>query len=69
MPYTRLDSSHVNGAEYDEASGALHVRFNDGSEWTYHDVPAEVAAGLMAADSAGRYLRQSIKPLYSATRR
>ena len=69
MSYTRLDSSHVDGAEYDAAMAQLHVRFHSGAEWTYHGVPQSAADDLMSAPSPGRHMHTIIKPNYRATRR
>jgi hypothetical protein len=58
-------SSNVASVGYDAATRALEVEFRNGGVYTYRDVPAEVAAGLVAADSVGGYLSRYIKGRYA----
>lgn len=47
----------------------LTVRFKNGTEWNYHDVPAEVHAELMGANSIGSYFAAKIRRAYKATKK
>ena len=69
MAYQRISSDHINAIDYDMDASQLHVKFNDGAEWTYHDVPRDVAEGLLTNPSAGRYFHKMIKTVYRASRR
>lgn len=46
---------------YDEDMNELHVKFNSGDEYIYHDVPADVYQDFKNAPSKGRYLNELIK--------
>ena len=69
MAYQRINSDHIDAIDYDLDASDLHVRFNDGAEWTYHDVPRDVAEGLLSTPSPGRYLHTMIKTVYRASPR
>ena len=69
MVYQRISSNHIDAIDYELKTSDLHVRFNDGAEWTYHDVPRDVAEGLLTNPSAGRYFHKMIKTVYRASRR
>jgi len=62
MEMVRVKSSNIESVGYD---GDLHVRFKGGDKiYVYADVPAELHAELMRAESAGRFLNQRIKGKY-----
>lgn len=61
LEYVVLASSIVSAVGYDAATTTLAVRFTDGSEYHYSDVPEDVYQGLLAADSAGAYFNQYVK--------
>ena len=66
MPFTPLQSSMLDGYEYDPATRSLRVRFKDGHEMTYLDVPKDVPEGLGTADSPGKYFHSTIKGRFGA---
>ena len=49
-----VDSSNVEGIGYDADSRVLRVRFRNGSAYRYEDVPPELHAAILSADSVGR---------------
>lgn len=59
-------SSNISKIGYD--SGTLHVIFNNGSYYTYSNVPEGLYIGLMLAASKGSYFARNIKSNYSFTR-
>ncbi|MBW7995371.1 MAG: KTSC domain-containing protein [Candidatus Glassbacteria bacterium] len=64
-----LQSSSVKEAEYDQVAKTLLIVFVSGATYTYQNVPQSVYNGLLAADSAGKYLLQNvIKANYSYTK-
>lgn len=62
QPVTSTDISSI-GYE----NGLLHILFNSGGLYSYHDVPQSVYQGLMSATSQGRYFRANIKGQYNDT--
>lgn len=65
MPWTPLQSSMLQGFDYDPALKALKVRFRAGQEAVYRDVPDDVAAGLETAESPGSYFHRHIKDRFA----
>ena len=63
-----VDSSQVASVGYDHESQTLEVEFTSGALYQYFGVPADVYDGLLAAESAGRYLNSSIKGVYDYER-
>jgi len=61
-------SSHLAGATFDAARGALRVTFRGGAVYEYRDVPPVAWEGLCRADSAGKFLAAEIKPAYPCER-
>jgi hypothetical protein len=63
-----VSSSQIAAIGYDPATKVLEIEFNRGGVYTYADVPAEVHADLMAADSVGRYFSAHVKGVYEFKR-
>lgn len=61
IPMTACESSNVAAHGYDATTKTLALQFKSGGLYHYHDVPADVAAGLTEAKSIGQYVGQSIK--------
>ena len=59
-----VESSNLAGIGYDARQKILEVEFHSGSIYRYMDVPEEVFAGIMAADSKGRYFTARIRNQY-----
>lgn len=64
MQMRPLRSSAIAAAGYDPDSRTLEVEFTSGRSYTHPGVPPEVYAGLIGADSPGRYYSQNIKGVY-----
>ncbi len=74
-PYIRsilasnLASSAVKRAEYDRRSNTLSLWFpHSASPYVYFEVPERVYAGLLRANSAGRYFNAVIRDRYHYSR-
>ena len=64
MEWIKCDSTAADEFAYDGESGTLSIRFNNGSLYEYYDVPEEVFAGLLEAQSVGRYLNDNVTSTY-----
>ena len=67
MNRTPVSSSNLSSVGYDENSRILEIEFNDGSVYTYSNVPISIYEGLMAASSHGKYFHQHIRDVYQYT--
>ena len=61
-------SSNVGAYSYDPQLRQLHVRFNSGHTYSYHDVDPSHVDGLANAGSVGQYMNQFIKGQHHYTR-
>ena len=63
MTIRQLDihSSAFKTATWYPRKQVLQVKFNNGDVWDYENVSEEEANALEAAESQGRYFRQSIR--------
>jgi hypothetical protein len=57
-------SSNIAAIKYDDESETLSVRFKDGDEYEYFDVPSGLYDDFMSASSKGRFFHQNIKDNY-----
>ncbi|WP_166355076.1 KTSC domain-containing protein [Phytoactinopolyspora limicola] len=57
-------SSVIESVGYDAASRTLEVAFHSGYVYQYLDVPEFDVAGLLRAESKGRFINERIKPRY-----
>ena len=64
----RVRSSSIDAVGYDAERQELHVRFGSGRTYVYYGVAPEAHAGLLQAESKGRYLNDEIKRRYIARR-
>lgn len=55
-----LASSNIESAAYDPAKMELLIRFHTGSNYVYRGVDDQLAAGLVHAESAGKYLKKFV---------
>lgn len=69
MERTPVSSSNISSIGYDSDSQVLQIEFHDGSVYDYSGVPPDEHAGIMSADSKGKYLHANIKNRYSFVRR
>ena len=58
-------SSNIQSAIYDDETQELTILFAHGGEYTYESVDANEVEAFSRADSAGKFLNASIKPLHS----
>lgn len=54
------NSSNVAATRYDPDRAELHVRFRDGSMYTYTSVPEGTERQLLESDSPGRFVRNDL---------
>lgn len=59
-----IESSVIVSVGYDRKRRVLEVELAGGAVYQYLDVPPKDFMALLAADSAGRYYNQRIKPNY-----
>lgn len=58
------NSSQVEKVKYNSESKVLTVTFKPGKNYEYAEVPQDIFDGLLAAESAGKYLNQFVKPTF-----
>jgi len=61
MDRTPVKSSNLKSVGYDPETETLEVEFKAGTVYRYADVPAEVHAALMAAESVGSYYARNVR--------
>lgn len=66
MDMIPVTSSNISSIGYDGST--MHIRFNSGGLYAYHNVPSSVYNGLMGASSKGKYFHAHIKGRYGDTR-
>lgn len=59
-----VESSMMTGVDYDEETRELDIRFASGKTYRYFDVPADVYARLLDAESKGQFFNEEIKDQY-----
>lgn len=57
--------AHYSPVAKGQSQPILGVRFKDGSEYWYFDVPLSVWLGMAAASSKGRFVWQSLRDRYA----
>src|SRR4051794_27139537 len=62
-----VESSVMNGVEYDDETCELEILFSSGKTYRYFDVPADVHAKLLEAESKGIFFNEEIKEAYRYT--
>ena len=60
-----LNSSNLQGYDYDPVMQTLKIRFVSGRTYSYAEVPQDVVDGLASASSPGQYFNAAIKDQYS----
>ena len=63
-----VNSSTIEALEYDYSNKSLYVYFVNGREYVYGNVPVEVYAKFLEADSKGKYLNSEIVGKYNYVR-
>ena len=64
LPWQQLNSTMIVRANYDPETEVLSLQFTNGMIYDYPSVPVSVYAGLLEADSPGRYYHQNIRGVY-----
>jgi len=66
MKREAVDSSNIKSIGYDPETQVLEVEFNyrGGTVYRYKGVPMTVHAGLMEAESKGKFLNSEVKGTY-----
>jgi len=65
-----LESSNLEAAGYDRERERMCIRFKRfGATYFYDRVPGEVYAGLLLADSPGRYFAATIRDRFPTSRK
>jgi hypothetical protein len=64
MRLDTVESSMLHAVGYDPELRVLEVIFNSGGIYLYRDVPQDVYAGLMSADSKGQYFLEVVRQRY-----
>ena len=57
-----IESSHLEAVAYDE--GELLVKFKNGAEYKYSDVPEDEFSNMLNAESHGEYFYKHIRNRY-----
>lgn len=68
MKRTEVESSMIRSVGYDPDARVLEIEFNSDQVYQYLDVPSEEYAGLMQAESHGRYFLANIRDVYGYRR-
>jgi len=63
-----VDSSTLLRVGYRPDSATLELTFTTGKVYQYLDVPPRIHAGLMRAESKGRYFNRHIRPRFAYRR-
>jgi len=63
-----MPSSAIRRFDYDPIEHRLDVEFVTGRRYSYHAVPARIAAAMRRAASLGRYFNQNIRDHFAFTR-
>jgi len=65
-----VESTSIKQVGYDEATQVLTVVFvTTGETYEYYDVPADVFAQLMAAESKGKFFFENIRDKYRSEKK
>lgn len=64
MTYERVSSTCIAEIGYDPPDRTLAIRFHNGREYCYADIPPQAHRDLLAADSIGAYFNAAIRDAY-----
>ena len=64
-----VSSSAISSVGYDPKEEVLELEFSSGGVYAYYEVPPEVYAALMAAESKGRFISEEIRGRYESEKR
>ena len=63
-----MQSRAIAAVGYDDARGALLVRFVSGEVYVYFEVPADLPDRFMAAESKGRFFQAQVLGRFACER-
>jgi hypothetical protein len=69
MDWISVVSSTIEALAYSESSSTLYIKFNNGSEYEYYNVPMSVYEDFLNADSKGRFGHANIYKHYQQSKR
>jgi hypothetical protein len=61
MHFTSVKSSNLDAVHYDPGTRVLTVKFKNGSTYSHSECLPQHHAGLLAAESAGKYYNLHIR--------
>lgn len=61
MEWVAVQSSNVAAVGYDAERRVLGVRFSNGSEYEYRDVPESVYTNFLTSESPGQYFSRVVR--------
>jgi len=64
MAWVAVKSRAIRAIDYDKESLELEIMFAQGNSYTYYNVPPQVVAGLLGANSKGQFYNNFIKDRY-----
>jgi hypothetical protein len=59
-----IESSNLASVGFDSFTNVLEIEFHGGRIYEYYNVPFSIYAGLMAAESHGKYFARHIRDKY-----
>lgn len=68
MKHAPLKSSQIESAAYNNDRQELEIRFKSGAAYRYHQVPPQIHADLLTAESAGKFFGSRIRGKFDYTR-
>lgn len=68
MRRSLVSSSAISSVGYDPKAKTLELEFSSGGVYDYYEVPPEVYAELMAAESKGQFISERIRGQYRSER-
>lgn len=68
MKTVNVSSSNINSVSYDDKKSTMRIKFHNGAEYEYDDVPEGVFENLCSAKSCGSYFHKNVKDTYAYRR-
>lgn len=64
MNWVHVDSLTLIAVRYDQTSKTLNIRFRNGSEFEFRNVPVKIYESLLSSETKSSYFDQYIKGLF-----
>lgn len=68
MKHAPVQSSTISTVGYDPDKQQLHVTYNTGGTYVYHDIPPETHQAMMMSSSKGKFLHTNVKGRHRHTK-